>query len=155
MIILFLIVIGLLIFTFKDRLNLSNFKLPNNIMPQQPQQTAPQSGQILVTENEWCKTQQLIVSEDRELPVKDEILGWDAKNSCCLRSVSGWDCALKRNVNLQYCYTSNIGGVINYATVDNYYLGNADNYIKVLNNIDKYEIYNKLCDAYSYPEQVK
>ena len=102
----------------------------------------------------WCISKEITVDkDDREKPVRDRIVGWDSRG-CCIREVSGFDCFLKKDVILRYCYTSNLGGEILYAKIDDYYLLNPNYYKTILNNIDKYEIENKICSSEVYPEEM-
>jgi len=118
------------------------------------QYSQPKIQEVKNIEGEWCKPQEIMVNNDVEKPARDRIIGWDI-SGCCIREVSGYDCALKKNVILKYCYTSNIGSDIFYTTINDYYLANAYEYKTILNNIDKYEIPNKVCDTAVYPYQVK
>ena len=97
----------------------------------------------------WCKVQEVAVAEDRESPTRDSIMGWDAVNECCVRRVEGYNCALKRQASVDYCYTGNIGGVIKWVTVDNAYK-DAANYKQFVKDQDREEVPNKQCDAAIY-----
>ena len=113
------------------------------------------SSSIIIppAENQFCKIQEIDSGSNRENPTRIRIVGWDAVENCCLKEIEGYNCALKRNSMLNYCYTSNIGGLVLYTTIEGYYI--KDIYMKeVIEEFDKEAIPNKYCDISKYPVQV-
>ncbi len=106
------------------------------------------------SENEWCKLQTMNVGDTQEDPIWDKIIGWDSEESCCVREVYGYNCALNREVSVQYCYTSHIGGKIKWSMVDGYY-GDVDIYKNYIDQQDKVYITNKPCNNSIYPEELR
>lgn len=100
-------------------------------------------------ENSWCKIQEMPIRDTREDPISDKIIGWDSVNDCCAREVYGWNCALKVNNKLEYCFTSMIGGEVKWVNIDNIYQ-NTTYYKDMVWDYDKYEIPNKVCDVNKY-----
>ena len=105
-------------------------------------------------ENTWCKLQEIQVGTSNEDYTRDRIIGWDNIDSCCVRSVEGYNCALKRNIEVSYCYTGNVGSEIKWLTVEGYF-ENKDLYREFIDDLDKSEIVNKPCDLTKYPGQLK
>ena len=113
------------------------------------------SSSIIIppSENYWCKIQEIDPGENRENPTRIQIIGWDSVEDACVKQITGYNCALKRNSILQYAYTSNIGGEILYVTIEGYYV--KKEYMKeVIEEFDKEAIPNKYCDISKYPVQV-
>jgi len=100
-------------------------------------------------ENVWCKIQEVRVGVDSEDPIRDRIVGWDNLDNCCVREVSGYNCALGRGSRMRYCYTANVGAVIKYAQVDGIFVDSSE-YKSYLNDYHKYEIEGIVCDASKY-----
>lgn len=98
--------------------------------------------------HEWCRIQEITVDNDREAPKRDRILGWDAEKKCCVREVSGYNCALHKDSILKYCYSSLIGGTMKWVMIDGYYV---DDYKLFLDHLDKELIQNKPCSTEKYP----
>lgn len=137
---------------------LNNFKSSEidttNIQIQSPITTSTNSVERLIN-NSWCQSQDILVnSEDKENPVSDKILGWDEIKSCCLRQIGGYNCALGELANVDYCYTSTIGGEIVYVTVNNYFV-DTEEYQEFILDQDREYIENKPCDAEKYPATLK
>lgn len=99
---------------------------------------------------EWCKLQDIKTGDDREALMTDKIIGWDNIQGCCVREITGFNCALGKNSTLKYCYTSNVGGRISYVTVDDYY-ASIEYYRQFIDDYDKEYIVNKPCDRSVYP----
>ena len=70
---------------------------------------------------DWCNTQNIPVDSSETSPISIKILGQNQESNCCIKQVSGYDSCLNKSVNLNYCYTSNIGGKIIYVTIDDKY----------------------------------
>jgi len=102
----------------------------------------------------WCKVQVMQVGVSNEDPISDQILGWDSVSNCCVREVTGYDCAIINQTTTDYCYTSNIGGAIKYVTINGYY-GDVTYYQNYINNLDKGPIMNKPCDFSIYPQPLQ
>ena len=109
---------------------------------------------VLPKENEWCKIQEMRVSEIMESPSRDQIEGWDNIQQCCIRTVTGYNCALQRESHLSYCYTGNIGGIIKWASVDNYGIL-VNDYQRFFVDYSKDVIPNKPCDITKYPQELR
>jgi hypothetical protein len=117
-------------------------------MQENRQLILPSSG------DEWCKPQEvLVLANDAETPTRDRLMGWDSIDNCCVREVSGFSCALQKEVSVRYCYTASIGGVIKYVLIDGYY-GNVDYYNTFVTDVDKEAIPNKACSTEYYPYRV-
>jgi hypothetical protein len=101
-------------------------------------------------ENDWCKMQEIVVPSDREKYARDRIIGWDAIEECCVRQLDGWNCALKKDGFVQYCYTANIGGYVSWANVDGYFI-DVTKYRSFILDLMKEEIPNKPCYIDKYP----
>jgi hypothetical protein len=101
-------------------------------------------------ENDWCKIQEIPVTNSNEGYTRDRILGWDPIEKCCARRVDGYNCALHNVSYVEYCYTANVGGVVKWVLVDGYFVSN-DNYMPFIRDLDKGLIENKPCDAEKYP----
>ena len=56
----------------------------------------------------WCKQQEFSVGSDIINPESSFILGWDSVRGCCIQEFRGWDCALQKDVKLDYCYKTQI-----------------------------------------------
>lgn len=109
---------------------------------------------IVPPENDWCKISNIAVDEDVEKPREDRIIGWDEDNKCCARKITGYNCALNKDINVQYCYTSHISGVIKWVLVDGYYL-DVNLYKSYTDDLDKQQIPNKVCNIEKYPEWMR
>jgi len=105
-------------------------------------------------ENDWCKIQEINVGDSNEDFVRDRIIGWDSINNCCVREVSGFNCAINGNSVMRYCYTAHISGVIKYVVIDGYY-GEEESYKEYLEDYDKQKIENKICDIDKYPVELQ
>jgi hypothetical protein len=119
--------------------------------------TKPAAAKNLVippSENEWCKIQNVQVGDSPEDPIWDKIIGWDTIDKCCAREVYGYNCALNREVEVQYCFTGNIGGSIKWAMIEGYY-GSTDLYKTYVVQQDKEQIPNKPCNSSIYPENLR
>lgn len=101
-------------------------------------------------EKDWCKIQEINVSANQEQPSRDQIIGWDNLESCCVREVSGFNCALQRTSSVKYCYTANVGGEVKWAMVDAIYISQTS-YMSFIEDLDKSQIANKPCDLEKYP----
>lgn len=97
----------------------------------------------------WCKIQEMEVGTSNEDPVRDRIVGWDNLDNCCVREISGYNCALGRDSSLRFCFTSHIGGEIKYVQVDGYFI-DSTYYKEMMNDYDKTKIENKVCDGTKY-----
>ena len=65
---------------------------------------------------DWCNAQNIPVDNSETSPASIQILGQNQESNCCIKQVSGYNNCLNKSVNLNYCYTSNIGGKIVYVT---------------------------------------
>ena len=122
-------------------LGISNSDSPNT--PSQETYTQPL----------WCKLDEFGVDNDIELPERDRIIGWDSDFGCCLREVQGYNCALKKEAIMHYCYTSQVGGEIKYVLINDIRVGT--NYKDFYDDFDKQYIENKQCDINKYPMSVR
>ena len=104
-------------------------------------------------EHLWCKIQEIPVPTSIEKYSRDRIVGWDSVENCCVREVSGFNCALKRQSFVQYCYSANIGGEVKWVLVEGFFV-DPSNYFSFVIDLDKEEIPNKICDNEKYPEQL-
>lgn len=102
----------------------------------------------------WCKLQDISVGSDDQDPDSDKIVGWDDTQKCCVRETKGFDCAIHQEVTLDYCFTGNVGGKINYITINGYY-ANTNYLSNFTDNIDKMDLPNKPCSADIYPTGLK
>lgn len=157
-----LIVLAILFVLFGDRFNLTrniHDKLFSGIKSLTQTNKVTFNERTIIqpppSETDWCRIQEIQVNEeDREAPQRNRIVGWDLQDECCVREVQGFNNCLKKQTTLRYCYSSQIGGVIKYTTINGYYV-DKDNYKSFLEDIDKYEIQNKPCDIEKYPQQLR
>jgi len=98
----------------------------------------------------WCQIQELMVGDSREDPIRDRVVGWDSLDNCCIREISGFNCALQYENVIRYCYTGNIGSQITYIMIDGYF-GDVSLYKSYIEDLDKFEIENKRCNIEIYP----
>ena len=101
----------------------------------------------------WCKEQVFSTVSDVRSPRVSKVLGWDNVKNCCVQEYTGWDCALNREVSLEYCYTGQIGGVIVWITVDDYYVS-VNDFDLFFGNMRK-ESTPEVCDKSVYPEELR
>lgn len=106
------------------------------------------------SENDWCKIQSITVPMDRESYVTDNIIGWDSIRECCVRKLTGFNCALHRDGMVKYCYTGEIGGQVLWASVDGYFI-NTSKYKLFIADLNKVAIENKPCYDEKYPQLLK
>ena len=99
-------------------------------------------------ENVWCKIQEVAVGSKDEDPARDRIIGWDNLDKCCVREISGYNCALKRESVTRFCYTGNIGAIVRYVQVDGYFKDPAK-YKEYVDDYDKIDL-GKTCDLKKY-----
>lgn len=102
----------------------------------------------------WCQVQEIMVGDTREDFISSRILGWDSLEECCVREVEGFSCALNDLMNLRWCYTGDIGGSINWASVNGYFV-ETNLYKQFLDDVDKEPIPNKVCDLEKYPSVLR
>lgn len=118
-----------------------------------PINTTQNANVQLVTPPEsadWCKIQNITVTKDDQDPISEEIIGWDITQNCCVRKIQGFDCAIKKNVTIRYCYTAEVLGNIPYVTI-NGYNGDVLKLQQYIKNVDKEYIEGKICDQTTYP----
>ena len=102
----------------------------------------------------WCKVQEITVPIDNEKYSRDRIIGWDSVSNCCVRQLDGFNCALLRESNVQYCFTGNIGGSVIWTNVEGYYV-QASQYQAFINDLMKQNVLNKPCYLEKYPTLLK
>lgn len=157
--IVFILLIGVLIFVFMgnkwDVTRVLHEKLLNKNSTV-VQVTGAISNELVLTqppikESGWCKIQEINVSKGDEEPTTDKISGWDSINGCCVREVTGFNCALMKQSTVKYCYTSDVGGSIVWSSVDGVFI-DAYSYKLFIEDLDKRQIENKpLCNVSKYP----
>lgn len=102
----------------------------------------------------WCTVQEIDTGTDLELPARIRIVGWDNIEGCCVKLISGYNCALGKNIEMSFCYTGNIGGKVKWIIINGYYV-NVANYKSFFDDIDKQAIPNKPCDVSKYQNELK
>ena len=111
-------------------------------------------GDAPVSEQSWCRKQNINPGDSVLDPVSKEILGWDWESDACVYRLTGFDCALNRTVTLDYAVTASVGGVVAYVRVDGFY-GDPAHYAEYVEHLDKYYWGRQFCDDLYYPIQLR
>ena len=108
----------------------------------------------LSNEIEWCKMQSISTGDDLNNPSTNTIRGYDTLHSCCLQEFLGWSSCENKEVKLEICYSSQIGGSLIYSRYNGYYLRNALTYKTILGDIHKTNVTN-VCNSNAFSEVIK
>lgn len=107
---------------------------------------------------EWCQ-EGLINPGPSDFTPQKIIQEWNGKESCCEKTVIGYDCGINTTVNLTYCYRGQVGMFIKnseLATTNptlKYSNLSSEQTLLVQDNIHKRDTFS-VCDTSEYPEQL-
>lgn len=112
------------------------------------------SEEIPPDEQDWCVIQNFQVKESLEEPVTRAVIGWDWKTDSCVYEVTGYNCALGRNVTYDYGVTALVGGDVPFLIIDGFDVPvDVDTFWMFMQDVDKQDL-GKTCDSSIYPEVV-
>ena len=123
--ILFILVAGSIVFAV-DYFNWAQIPVVNNInnlikQTRQPKITTLEIVNPPEDVGDWCKPQ-VIMQSGAYMADSVVIQGWDKNSNCCLWEIKGNDACRGGKGILRFCPTSDVGGVIKYATYNGYYI---------------------------------
>jgi hypothetical protein len=109
-------------------------------------------GQDNSSVGDWCIPQDFAVSGGLYSPDKSKIVGWSVQDECCVQSYEGWDCALRKTVKLELCYSSVVGGVTKWVKLSDLVVPTGK-YQLFYGNLRKFGT-DESCDLSQYPESL-